>query len=394
MPIKYNSDTTAIKKKLWPIVETAMDKSSSRSNYKKLVNEFISNRYEALYDSLPCDRILCSEIEMDKLFDAVGIDKKIVSEAISETYYGNVDNFNPLAAKHEFTVLMICIIKYFKTKKMEKDCDLAMLHLSFSGKFYPSLHYRSYPTVVPVRHIMEYVVNYKLSNKFDLITKGSVIGAVKSVATTWIDSYDDRLKSLEDEDIVYLIQQLHSRIGSFVKNIATEYYAAYDDKDYIAYSSDSLDSEDFHLADSDMLRLSKYVESTMNVINTNGVEYKICKMCSDSNITPTEVKAIMDSIIGNRENIPQIKECITLMISLYFETGEYDVANINFITQTIAPKPNAKQKEIVRLKEIIEEWLCESGTAYLRRRSRLATKNSYERAVRMYFALIIHNSNR
>ena len=82
------------------------------------------------------------------------------------------------------------------------------------------------------------------------------------------------------------------------------------------------------------------------------------------------------------------------MISLYFATGERDVTDIKFITYTIAPKPNAKQKEIVRLKEIIEDWLCESGTAYMRRRSRIATRNSYERAVRMYFALVIHNSNR
>ena len=82
------------------------------------------------------------------------------------------------------------------------------------------------------------------------------------------------------------------------------------------------------------------------------------------------------------------------MISLYFATGERDVTDIKFITYTISPKPNAKQKEIVRMKEIIEEWLCESGTAYMRRRSRTATRNAYERAVRMYFALIIHKANK
>ena len=47
-----------------------------------------------------------------------------------------------------------------------------------------------------------------------------------------------------------------------------------------------------------------------------------------------------------------------------------------------------------KIKEIIEKWLCESGTAYMRRRSRSATKNSYERCVRMYFALVIHNCAR
>ena len=82
------------------------------------------------------------------------------------------------------------------------------------------------------------------------------------------------------------------------------------------------------------------------------------------------------------------------MIALYFSTGSQDLTNIDFITYTVSPKPNAKQKEIVRVKEIIEKWLCESGTAYMRRRSRIATKNSYEKCVRMYFALVIHNCAR
>lgn len=395
MASKYTANTSAIKKELWPMVKLALDKPAIRSAYKRLINDFISSRTEFLYDTLPCDRILCSEKEMDKLFDVLKIKKDQVKEIISKTYYGPVDNFNPIAAKHEFTVTELLVLKYFVEHKMTKDVDLALIHLSFSGKFYPSLHYRSYPTVVPVRHIMEYVVNNKLSKKFDLSIHGNIINAVKSVATTWMTTYTDRIRKCEDEDIVYLIQQLHSRIGSFTKNIATEYYETYEDKDsYISYSSDSFDSEDFHLADSDTLKVSKCTETTINAINSNGVEYRICKMCSNVDITPNECKAVIESIVGQKENIPEMKELVSLMISLYFSTGERDISDIKFITYTISPKPNAKQKELIRMKEIIENWLCESGTAYMRRRSRVATRNAYERAVRMYFALAAHNANR
>lgn len=395
MAIKYDANTSAIKNKLWPLVKAALDKDNIKRNYKRLLNDFISHRSEDLYDNIPCSRLVCSDVEMDKLFDVLNISKATVASIIKETYYGNITNFTPLSAKHEFTITMMCVIRYFLEEKMQKDLELAIIHLSFSGKFYPSLHYRSYPKVPPVRHVMEYVVNNKLSKKFDLTTQGSVLGAVKSIGTTWIDSYKDKFKSFTDEDIVYVIQQLYSRIGSFIKNIATEYYAAYEDRDsFIVYSSDSLDSDDFHLADSNTLRVGKYTESVINAINTNGVDYKICKMCSNSDITPNECKAVMESIISNRENIPEMKELISTMISLYFASGEQDLTDIKFITYTIAPKPNAKQREIVRLKEIIEEWLCESGTAYMRRRSRTATRNSYERCVRMYFAIVIHNTAR
>ena len=395
MAIRYDANTSVIKKKLWPIVNSAMEKPNTRKSYKDLINDFISNRANSLYDNIPCDRILCSEGEMDKLFNVLRIKKNDVRDIIEETYYGNITNFNPLAAKHEFTVTQLLVIRYYYLNKMQKDCELAILHLAFSGKFYPSLHYRSYPTVTPVRHVMEYVVNNRLSKKFDLSIYGNVFGAIKSVSTTWLETYKDRFEKLDDEDVVYLIQQLHSRVGSFIKNIAEEYYEVYEDKDtYITYSHDSLDSDDFHLADNNTLKIGKYTESTINAINSSGVDYKICKMCSNSDITPNECKAVMESIISNRENIYNIKELISLMISLYFATGEQDLTDIKFITYTISPKPNAKQKEIIRMKEIIETWLCESGTAYMRRRSRVATKNSYERAVRMYFALVIHNNAR
>ena len=394
MAVKYEANTSAIKKELWPLVEESFKKPSTKTAYKKLVNDIISSRTESLYDTLPCDRMLCSETEMDRLFDVVKIKKSTVKDIISRTYYGPVNNFNPLAAKHEFTVLMAVILRFLILNKMEKDRDLALIHLSFSGKFYPSLHYRSYPTVIPVRHVMEYVVNNRLSKKFDLTIHGSVIGAIKSVGTTWLTSYTDKFQKFEDEDIVYLIQQLHSRIGSFIKNIATEYYDVYENNLYMSYSSDSFDEDDFHLADSDTLRVGKCTEKAINRINSNGVEYKICKMCSTTDITPNECKAVIESIVGEKENIPTMKELISLMISLYFTTGERDVSDIKFITYTISPKPNAKQKEIIRMKEIIEQWLCDSGTAYMRRRSRIATRNAYERAVRMYFALVIHNSNR
>lgn len=396
MAIKIvDGDTSAIKDQLWPLIKEALDKPSIRNGYKNLVNDFIASRSENLYDNIPCSRIVCSEMEMDKLFDILKIKKSTITQIIKETYYGEITNFKPLAAKHEFTVTMLTMIKYFLENKMPKERELATIHLSFSGKFYPSLHYRSYPTVPPVRHVMEYVVNNMLSKKFDLTVHGSVLGAIRSVSNTWVDSYTDRFKSYDDEDIKYLIQQLYSRIGSFIKNIAEEYYKAYEDKDlYLGYSSDSNEEDDFRIADNNTLRISKYTESAINHINANGVEYKLCKMCSNSDITPNECKAVIESIISNKNNIPTIKELISLMISLYFATGEQDLTNLDFITYTISPKPNAKQKEIIRMKEIIETWLCESGTAYMRRRSRTATRNSYERCVRMYFALVIHNSAR
>ena len=316
------------------------------------------------------------------------------------TYYYNIANFNPRAAKDEFTVTLMMVIRYFYTKNMSKELDMAMIHLAFSGKFYPSIHYRSFPVTQPseYRYIMEYVVNNKLSNKYDIKREGSLFKAILSICKTWLSSYGSRIKNSDDEDIVYLIQQLHTRIGSFMKNIATIYYEVYNNKDaYFVYDTDNASEDGYKVADNDSLKIERIVEKTMENIQSHAIDYKICKMAADSNVKTDEVKSIIESILNDKDNIGIIKELLRNIVSEYFVNGgtsTKDVRDIKFITFSLTPKPNTKNKNVIRQKEIIEQLLNENSTAYRRRRSREATKNSYHRSVLAYFVILIHESNK
>lgn len=396
---KFDANTDVYLKKLYPKVEAILKTPSGRNKYKKCVSEFIQKRSASLYDTLPCSRILFGEPDAQELFSAIGIQKSEVTEVVLQTYYGNEPNFSPKAAKDEFTVLMVCIIRYFMMNHMPKETELATIHLSFSGKFYPSLHYRSWNTVVPARHIMEYVVNNTLSVKYDIVSEGSVLGAIRKIGNTWNSTYRSRFQKFQDEDVVYIIQQLYSRIGSFMKNIASAYYDAWEQRDdlYIAYASDSMEQDNFHLADSDSLRVGKIVETTINYITANGTDYALCRACSDVNITTKELKSIMDSLLGDPKSMVKIKELIMLMVVSYYAysgTKDKNIVNPKFATYTIAPKPNAKQQELIRMQELVTELLSENSPAYIRRRSRIATRNSFEKALKMYFALSVINANK
>ena len=205
-------------------------------------------------------------------------------------------------------------------------------------------------------------------------------------------------KKFADEDVVYVIQQLYSRIGSFIKNIAEEYYKVYDDQDlYIAYAGDDLSEENYRLSDSDSLKINRWVDKAMTYMTNNGVDYSICRACSDVNITTNEIKSIMESLLGDPQATVKLRELVMLMIITYQNysgTKDKDITNPKFITYSIAAKPNAKQKELVRMQQLVEELLSENSPAYIRRRSRASTKNSFEKALRTYLALNIHNANR
>lgn len=388
--------TKAIVTELAPKVANLMSKNLNK--YKACLSRFMDKRHAELFDTAPYSRIFYGEEDIKDLYDSIGITEAEIMPAIQKTYYWSVAAFNPRCAKDPCTILLMCIIKYFHSKKMAKELEISIIYLSFSGKFYPSIHYASFPKVAPSehRHVMEYVVNNMLTNKFDLKITGSVFGAVKSIGITWLSSYDTMIKNSDDEDIVYLLAQLHNRIKSFMKNIAELYYDCYANKEnYMTYDSDSMDETSYRLADNDSLKAERVVETTIEKMNNGTVDYKLCKMSSDSNIKTDEIKSIIETINSDKESAAEVKELVRLLTITYFEASQTkDVKDIGFITFSISAKPNTKDKNILRQKEIIEGWLDESSLSYRKRKSRLATKNSYNKAILVYFTLLIHNSNK
>lgn len=278
-----------------------------------------------------------------------------------------------------------------------KDAEISAVYLAFSGKFYPSIHSQKFP-IPPekYRHIMEYVLNNVLTQKYDLKREGSVFGAIRSICLTWLNTYKSKFRDPDDEDVADMIQQLHGRIKSFLGNIATAYYDAYEKKDvYFAYSSDSNDQETFRVADSDSLAAERAVENGMNWITSKGVDYRMCKLASDKNVTTDEIKNIIESIQEDRNNIILIRELMQLMVAEFFaNSNSKDVTSYEFIKVTIVAKPNTRNKNIIREKEIVEGWLDENSPQYRKRKSRPDTKSSYHKSVLAYYALVINTANK
>ena len=390
--------TEAILKEIYPIISKSMD--ANYMKWKHLMSEFIQYRSNSLFDIAPCDRIYYVDSDKEKLLRLLMVTEKEIKSLLSHTYYWEINPFKPQSAKDAVTILALCIVRYFLLKGSEKDLELAMIYQAFSAKYYPSIHYGFFKVVPPskYRHIMEYVVNHKLSMKFDLKAQGSVIGAVKSISRTWLESYDKEIRHFDDEDVTYVIQQLHTRIKSFMKNIASLYYDAYKDKEFISYDKDMLPEEGsgvYNLTTNDSFKLQMYVENTMTKINTSQVSYQLCKQAADANVKTEELKTIIETILNEKKNLPKIKEYITLNIAVYLSESEVkDVNNIRFLQFCIKRKPNTKDPNLIRIKDLEEELLDDNSIGYRKRKHREATKQSYHKSLATYFALLIILANK
>lgn len=386
--------TNVILKELYPKVEKSL--KTNLTQWKKLMASFIQNRSEALYDIAPIDRISFTQEDENKLYQVLKINKSEVTEILQKTYYYNeINNKFDILVKDEHAILSLTIIRYFIMKNDNKNIELSALYLSFTGKIYASAHWRSFP-IAPVdyRHVMEYAIN-NMSNKYDIVKEGNVIGAIRSLDKTFVTSYKSRFKDYDDEDVSYLIQQLKNRVSAFIKNIAKEFYKAKDNNEYITYDSDDISDNNYHLSDSDSLKLERTINSAINKLESSTTDFRLCKMCSDSNIHTDELKSIIDSIMTKPENFILIKELIRNICTYYFTNSKTkDVRDMNFISFSVTLKPNSKDKLYLRNKQIIEQLLLANSTKYKTRSKRTATKISYNSAILKYFVFLIHQANK
>ena len=385
--------TSVIINDVYPVIEKAI--ASRTSQVKKCISDFITAKYSSLYDNAPYDRITFTANEFNEFWKAIGIPESQIDNIMKNCFFYNIP-YNPRAAKSPFVASVMMCIRYFLKKNDQKNAELFTIYLAFSGQFYPSIHSRLWK-FMPRREVMEYVVNYKMTDKFDLRKTGNLFSSIRNICLTWLKTYSKTIasKDLDDDGYGTLVQQLHDREKSFLYNIASLYYEAIDNEEYMNYTSDNLDPEEFRLNDTNVSRVSKYVDATIQLMTTTDIDYKFCGMVCDQNVKKDEVKNIMESIFHNRENIPDMTEAVDIIINDFFKTyPKESIHSVKFLTHAMTTKPNTKDKHLLRLREIILKWLNENSVDYVRRKSRKSTAVSYYKAILKMLVLYINKANK
>jgi hypothetical protein len=395
----YDNVTSVIVTKLYPKVATSMEKNTNA--LKKVISDFINKNYDLLYATAPYDRIYFNQNDIDAIFKALKITEKEVIDIMEDTFFWN-EPYNPQCAKEPYVETLLMCIRYLLIKGKRKDAEIVTIYLAFSGKLYASVHGLLFPLAPPSKYpaVMDYVVNNMLTEKFDLRKYGTVFGAIRSLCMTWLDTYGEELKStsnkINDDRCGKLIQQLRDRERSFLYNISNLYYNAYENKLYLNYETDNLESgAEFRITDNDAQRAARYTENAVNYLVSNSVSLQLCNKCKDQNIKATEIKDIMEAIVSNNDNLPALRRVINILICDFMRNySGKPISSVEFISHSIKAKPNTKDKYIIELKETIAGWLDENSENYRRRKSRISTQNSYQKAILMYIVLVINQTSK
>lgn len=220
----------------------------------KFIQEFMKFNIQALTGDGFSTRIVFGSSKNDELFDIYGLDKR---------------EWNVFANSHE-------TLKYGENIKNPVN-NLLLLHYIYSGdlrylkflaiKLYTSRYYKAFPKYMDEAK-MKATIN-SLSQKFFIKKYGTLDKSLDATIRTYLNTYSDRFKRMTDDDIIYLINAIATRVDIFVKNVQRKYY---NNNDRVYEDKEILDRENLRVTTNDSLVFEGVVQKTIHDEMINGFD--------------------------------------------------------------------------------------------------------------------------
>lgn len=350
------------------------------------ISKYIDMNQEILANNGLYKQLLINETEQSKLYINMRITPRFVRECLKQSQYINSEWY---VVSNPFNLLLTALAHKALVDNNLELANTYTLYMAF--KLYASKFSRQFPKGV-LPNIMTYTVN-NLSYKYLLKTEGTLIGALKVTVKSAIENYKARLLEGTDKSVADFINGVDNRISDFVKNIADEYYTAHKSGKYLNYEEDKISDDKYHMADNNQFMITRVTDKVTQKITSNGIDMRLIKIAAA--VGGISEPALM-SAIGNilEVKLLDIRDLIEKMVSIYVINTpgcvEKEISTKKFFAETMKlyKKNNTNDPNILKVKEIIHDWLLECSEQY-KKTNREATLNNFKRTIYVYFIFCV-----
>lgn len=374
---------------IYPYVDKAFSEKQNISKYEHIIGTFIDKNHELLSDIGPMKIILFTDYEKNALYNLLDLTPAQVKTAKNKSKDIKSDGRN---LADPFKSLMTMVVRYFSLKNDQKLVRLSTFYLGCA--LYPSLFtkYWKYP---PNEKIMRYTIN-NLSNKFKIKQFGSLMATLDDICYGAYELHRDLIDAGTDKGIVMFVLSMQTRMNSFLKKIRNEWDINYKTGKYLNDEFESNDEENYHEADSSMYVINRIVDNVAMKLIVEGPPMKIVTLAANNNqVSVNELRNYLNTMLAN-ENRKEIQKILESILTLFLYDNHNTSRDINsdkFLLYCLDTykRSNTTDKNIVTIKKILDGWL-ERLDVY-KKTQRLATINSFRRALYMFFVMCIQYYN-
>ena len=377
---------------LYSKVEKAL---SDKNNVKALKTDFdkyMANNVDAYMSTIgPSVRPIFSTTNINKFIRTVGLTMPEIRDAINKTkknksvkYWYKLDN--------EIIIANILATRYFEINGNDEYVKLCIGFMIFER--YPSLHHKYYKHLGRSTdpNIMEYTIN-NMSNKFKIKQSASLWQALMEIATASYEHFKKAVIAGTDSGICDYALRMQTSLNSFMRKISNEYHDNWTEGNTTKVETEIFDDDNYYEADSNSFAVDKITNKVVSHLVVNGPDMKLVDIAAKMNsVSVNQLRSYTQTMITEkqRDDIKIITECI---LSLYLLSDEphqlKSVGTNDFLLYCLQlyKKSNTINKDIIKIKTILDRWLVELGI--LNKTSRDATINGFRKALYVFFVLTI-----
>lgn len=371
---------------LYPLMEKGLSKKENTLKLRSAIHKYIDRNTERLTTLGPVHRTIFSEDDMRILYECAEVPPDVIKNTVnmSPTIKGQWRIMNNI-----FNPTIALAIRYYTVAKDNDTVKALLIYLTLS--MYPSLHYKYFRVAEPNEAIMNYTIN-NLSNKFKIKQTGSIYGALVSTTEVCYNTNTNKIIRCTDKDVVDFIMDEKTRLNSLIKKISNEFYKNFEAKKYMNLDSDSLDDENYHETDSNIFAVERMTNNVTLKLVVDGPNMRLVELAARiCKVSVSELRNYVNSMIisDNREDIRDVVES---MLYLYIYGSQNNIQEVNsnkflMYCSDMYKKSNTTDKNIIKIKKILDKWLEDLGT--YKKTQRHATINSFRKALFLFFVLSI-----
>lgn len=372
------------------IFQTQIEKSITPATVKTLTSQisaYVDRNSEILLSLDLSQRYSFGDSDRQIVYQTLGITEDQLEQAIKASKFINKSN---KIQSNTFYVACILLMHFLLKKKYEKEAKLVMSYMSLM--MYTSIHKGFFKYNIN-KQIMDYTIAH-LDQSFSIRTSSSLFDFLQTNAMTTFDTYQSRIVKCDDRDITYVTDALWVRIKQKIRKIANAAYTNYQQGNYLNSDQDSYVEGDYHEIDNNAFVIERLVNKIyLRLLNHQYDDRFIKYAITRSDTSYQKLKNLIDDIIGD-DDTNSVRTYISLCIEYFLETSgkgfEY-IPRGDFISyMKSAYASNTENQKMIRVKDYLDVWLQEHMTIVGRSNYGKTAKQSYRKALYMFFIFIIN----
>ena len=375
---------------LYPKIESALKNPDKVKIYKSNIDKYMARNISSYSSAGPSTRPTLSPSDYTNFYDIFGLTEKEIKLTLKKIKGNGGESgkyFN-----NPYNVTIVLTLRYFGIEKNEEMINAGLMYLNTS--MYQYMFHKYYPTFVPNESVMAYTLA-NLSQKFKIKKFGTILATITDITRTCYDTHKSRIEQGSDLNLAKFINDVASRMNSFMRKLANEYNENYKEQRYLQSEKDDYSDESFYEADNDSFAIDRISNKVLTNLVVNGPDRKLVELAAkNSSVSVNMLQTAIMTLVteNNREDIKTIIGCL---LALYLNDNPdphaslKDVGTNKFYVYCIRiyRQSNTNNKNIITIKNILDKWIDDIDLK--KKVSTVASLGNYRKAIFTFFIFTI-----